>query len=261
MNNAFLKKNLGAQYSVFGDIFPPKAVVPFLPIDGRTAALHVLRDYVCNLVFQRYAGPNVPPTQFTILPANFNIEWPDYVKDEVFPSIAIVSSRADYDVIGLVSYIEEDTIDLYKPGTVLQWQAEYVETINLEIEVSKKSERRAILAGLETAFSPTEQMSGLRFKMPEYYDELVCFTLMRREVMDVPDSARNRRKAQLEMQMRFNIVSLVNTTNSKVYVKVNTDVDQDTMQPVNLSTDPNARSVGIASSFEPPGSMPNPAFR
>lgn len=260
MANEKLKKLLGSQYTIFGDVFPPKAVVPFLSIDGRTAALHVLRDYVCNLEFFRYAGPNVPPTGFSILPANFAIEWPDYTKDEVFPSIAIIPARADYDVIGLVSYIEEDTRDLYKPGTVLQWQAEYVETIQLEIVASKKSERRAILSGIETAFSPTEQMSGLRFRMPEYYDELVCFTLMKRALMDTPDSARNRRVAQVEMQMRFNIVALVNATDTKLQVKVNTDVDMDTMQSVDLSTDPNARTVGIPAADGPPGAMPNPAF-
>src|SRR5208282_3391326 len=202
---------------------------PFLSIDGRTAALHVLREYITNLTFYRFAGPNAPPIAFGIKRENFAIEQPDYVEDEVFPSIAIIADRADYDIIGLVSYVEEDTRDVYGQGTVLQWQSEYTETINLEIYSSKKAERRAILAGLETAFSPTEQYSGLRFKMPEYYDELVCFTLNRREIMDDADSSRNRRKAQLEMEMRFNIVALVNYVDAYPQIKVNVDVDMDTM--------------------------------
>ena len=255
------------QGSPFGEVFPPKASVPFLPIDGRTAALHVLREYVANLQFFRYAGPNAPAKPFSILPANFHIEEEDYVVDQVYPSCAIIADRADYDVIGLVSYIEEETRDLYAQGTVLQWQAEYVETINLEIHASKKSERRAMLAGLETAFSPTEQYSGLRFQMPEYYDELVCFTLMRREVMDTPDSARNRRIAQLEMQMRFNIVALVNYITAIPVVTVNTDVSLDTMQPVDLSQSQNAQTTGdLAASINQTnaqsrsGTIPNPAF-
>lgn len=251
----------------FGEIFPPKAAAPFLSIDGRTAALHVLKTYITNLTFYRYAGPTAPPIAFSIKPANFAIEQPDYVEDEVFPSVAIIADRADYDVIGLVSYIEEDTRDVYAPGTVLQWQSEYVETINLELYASKKSERRAMLAGLETAFSPTEQYSGLRFKMPEYYDELVCFTLNRREIMDDVDSAKNRRKAQLEMEMRFNIVALVNYVDAVPQIKVNVDVDMDTMQPVDLSQSQNAQVTGdlavtINQTLEqsPPGTMPNPAF-
>jgi hypothetical protein len=224
----------------WGETFPPKPNPPVPSLDGRTAALYVLRDYITALTFRRYAGPSAPPIAFKISPANFHVEWPDSNQDEVTPSISVTDDRADYDVIGLVSYIEEDTINLYAPGTVLQWQAEYVETINLEIHTSKKAERRAICAGMEIAFSPTEQMSGVRFQMPLYFDELVCFTLMRRENMDTEDSARNRRVAQIELQMRFNIVQLVNVADMQPSVVVNTDVDQVSNQPIDLTQDPRA---------------------
>lgn len=250
----------------WGAVFPPKAAIPFPAIDGRTAALHVLRDYVCSLTFWRYAGPTKPPTPFQIQSKNFHVEWPDHVADLVFPSIAIVHSRADYDVIGLVSYVEEETQDVYAPNTVLQWQAEYVETINLEIWCAKKSERRALLAGLETAFSPTEQASGLRFKMPEYFGELCVFTIMRREIMDEPDAARNRRRAQIEVEMRFNIVALVNVVDAKPVIKVNVDADIDTGLPVSLGG-PNARlgpdlqaQFNFDQAMQAPGLTPNPAF-
>jgi hypothetical protein len=224
----------------WGEVFPPRAPPPPLSIDGRTAALHILREYVTNLTFYRFMGKGLSPKPFQIPPEHFHIEWPDSTEDMVLPSVAIVHSRADYDVIGLVSYVEENTRDVYAPGTVLQWQAEYVETIQLEIWCSKMSERRAILAGLEVSFSPTEQMSGVRFMMPEYFNELVCFTMMRREIMDEPDSAKNRRKAQLELEMRFNIVTLVNYNTFQPVVKVNTDVDQDTQVPVDLTVVPGA---------------------
>jgi hypothetical protein len=226
----------------WGETFPPKPSPQLsqIAIDGRTAALHVLRDYVTNLIFYRYMGPTAPIKPFQIPPDHFYIEWPDSTEDMVMPSIAIVHDRADYDVIGLVSYIEENTRDVYAPGTVLQWQAEYVETINLEIWASKQAERRGILAGLEISFSPTEQMSGVRFIMPEYFNELVCFTMMRREIMDEPDSARNRRKAQLELQMRFNIVTLINYSELATQVKIDTDVDMDTQIPVDLTQVPGA---------------------
>lgn len=219
----------------FGEVFPPQQAPNPLSIDGRTAALHVLREYLAAQVFFRSMGPNVPPKPFQISEKNIQIEWPDSEYDEVMPSINIRGSRGRYDVIGLVAYIEEDTRDRYAPGTVLQWQAEYVETINIEVWASKKSERRAILAALEPAFSPTEVMSGIRFKMPEYYDELVVFSLNARELMDGENSARDRRSAQLEVEMRHNIVALVNYASLTPSIKVNTDVDLDTMLPVDVS--------------------------
>jgi hypothetical protein len=228
------------QGTPWGEVFPPKPNPANPSLDGRTAALYVLRDYITALVFNRYAGPQAPPIPFTIPPANFYVEWPDSTADMVTPSISVTDDRGDYDVIGLVSYIEEDTVDVYAPGTVLQWQAEYIETINLEVHASKKAERRAICAGLEIAFSPTEQMSGVRFQMPLYYDELVCFTMMRRENMDTEDSARNRRTAQIELQMRFNIVRLVNVLDLQAGYTVNTDVNQVTNQPLDLTQDPNS---------------------
>jgi hypothetical protein len=225
----------------FGETFPPQANPPPPPVDGRTVALNILGDYIAALEFFVPAAVGSPPKLLQIPRNQIHIEWPDHEQDLIYPSITVVQSRADYDVIGLVAYVEETTRDVYAPGTVLQWQAEYVETINLEIEAATKAERRSIISGIETAISPTEQMSGLRFRMPDYFNELVCFTLNRREVMDTPDSAKYRRRAQLEIEMRFNIVSLVNYREFNPVVKVDTDVDVDTGVLVDLSTDPNAQ--------------------
>lgn len=218
----------------FGEVFPPKAPPPPLAINGRTAALHVLRDYITDLTFYRVMAPGQPPTPFKIQEENFHIEWPDSTSDLVFPSIAIIPAPALYNAIGLVSYIEEDTRDLFAPGTVVQWQAEYEENIKLEIWASKSAERRAIIAGLEIALTPTEQMSGIRFYMPEYFNEPVCFILNGITLMDDIDAARNRRRAQLDINMRLNIVALVNYTTLAPSVQVNTDVDQDTNLPVSI---------------------------
>lgn len=231
----------------WGEVFPSKANPPPLAIDGRTAALRVLRDYTCALQFYRENAPGLPPIPFKVDPANFHIEWPSATQAILFPAIAVYTARADYNVIGLVSYVEEDTRDVFAPGTVVQWQAEYVETINLEVWAETKGQRRGLLAALETAFSPTEQMSGLRFDMPEYYNEKVCFTLMRRELMDSGDSGRNRRTAQLEIEMRFNIIALVNYVPLIPQVAINVDVDQSDNLPVDILDDPDARLAGYLS--------------
>jgi hypothetical protein len=233
-----LRKLFPPNLSPFGETYPSRGNPPALAIDGRTAALRLLREYVTELTFYRANQTGLPPIPFQIKPENFHIEWPDTEHELKMPSAVVMQSRGIYDVIGLVGYIQEETRDVFAPGTVVQWQAEYVETVNLEIRASTRAERRAIVAGLEIAISPTEQMSGIRFIMPAYFNQLVCFTLNKRENMDTSDAARYRRAVQLEIEMRFNIVALVNYAPLQPIVKTNTDVDQDTLLPVDLSVGP-----------------------
>lgn len=227
----------------WGETFPPKPNPPPLSFDGRTVALRILRDYITNLDFFLPMGPHLPPKKFKILPQNFQIEWPDHEFDVVFPMAVVVSAPARYDSIGLTAYIEEKTRDVYQKGTVLQWQSEYTETIMLELWASKKAERRSMLAGIETALTPTEQMYGLRFRMPDYFNELVCFTLNGRELLDDPMSAKDRRRVRLMIEMRFNIVALVNYQTLVPIITTNTDVVQPSGIAVDLTSDPNAQTA------------------
>ncbi len=247
---------LGPGLSPWGEVFPPRSNPRSLTIDGRTAALRVLREYITDLTFYRAGDKSGgPPVAFQVKPENFHIEWPDNVVDMVTPSIVVVQgANADYAVVGLDSYVEEDTVDAYAPGTVLQWQSEYTETFNLEIWASSKAERRAIIAGLEVALVPTEQMYGVRFRMPEYFDELVCFTLQRRRLMDTDSSARNRRIAQLEIEMRHNVVALVNYAPMMVQSVVQVDVDY---QGVEVEIDPGDPNAGLVP--DPPDPNVDPA--
>jgi hypothetical protein len=169
-----------------------------------------LRDYISELIFFRAGDIGNPPIPFQIPKKNIHIEWPDNVEDLVFPSLAFLPSKGMYDAIGLTSYIEEETRDVFAPGTVLQWQSEYTETFQIEAWASKKAERRALIACLESDLVPTEQMYGVRFTMPDYYNEQVCFTLMSRTNIDDADSAKNRRRARLDVEMRYTVVRLVN---------------------------------------------------
>lgn len=239
---AHLESLLPANQSPFGKIFPPRDNPPPLAIDGRTAALRVLREYITNQIFYREMGVGRPPKAFQIGVSQFEIEQNDTVKDYVSPSIAIIPGDVTYDAIGLGTYIEEETRDLYSPGTVLQWQSEYTELIKMEITCAYKSERRGMLTALETCLVPTEQMYGVRFKMPEYYEELVCFSLMRRG-LDEGTSHLNRRKAWLEIEMRFNVVALVNYVPLFPTMAVNTDVVQPYDVEVDLQDPNNTRSL------------------
>ncbi len=225
----------------FGEVYPAREPPPQPVVDGRTVALRIFREYLTEIIYRRPDKPKLdgsanPPIEFRITPENIHIEWPDREVNLSFPAIALLagSTPANYDQIGLTGYVEEDTRDKFGKGTVVQWMSEYQENVVLEVWANTKPERRAILAGLEWALSPTEQMYGIRFTMPDYFNELVCFTFKDRAIVDDEDAVRGRRRARITIEMRFTVVALVNYSEGRLQMKVDTDVDQDTNEPVEL---------------------------
>jgi hypothetical protein len=204
----------------FGEVDPPRPRPMGLSTDGRTAAFRVLRRYISELDFYRSMGPGRSPERFRIAEEAFQIEWPDNEVALLMPSLSVTAAAATYDTIGLNAYLEPDSLDVWAPGTMLQQQSEYKETFQLQIWASKRSERRSLFAGLESQLTPTEQMYGLRLRMADYYNQTVCFTLQGRMVTDSEESARDRRTGYLEIEMRFNVVSLVNVTDLTTTVVV-----------------------------------------
>jgi hypothetical protein len=241
----FLLANLGPGLTPWGNVYPPRNLLPiYLPVqDGRTYALEALQAYVAELTFVRPGptpGSRIP---FTIPPERFWIEWPEQVQEMLEPTIAVVHSRGKFLDIGLVNYVEEATADVYLPGTVVQWMSEYRETINLEVWTQEKSQRRAVLAGLETAFSPAEEMTGIRFVLHNYFGQIATFTLNAREVIDDRDSALRRRRAQVELEMRFNVVRLIDKQTLQPVSQTAVNADEWNV-PIDLSSDPDATYVG-----------------
>lgn len=202
----------------FGDVYPPRQRPRLPDVGGRTAALRVLRRYVSELTFFKSAGHGRPPTPFRVPEDRFYIERPDPEVTVLYPSIVVLPGDGTYDVPGLTSYPFEASRDIHGKGTVLQVQSEWKEICNLRLTASSRAERRALVAGLEVAMVPTESFYGIRFRMPDYFGEVVCFTLNGAKYEDDDDAQRNRRFATIEMEMRFNVVALVN------YVGLYTDI-------------------------------------
>jgi hypothetical protein len=218
----------------WGEVFPPKPNPPPLALDGRTIALRIFRQFISELQFFKPGAVGGPAEEFHVCPENILIGWPPNEVEAQFPSIAMLGGPAEYLAIGLGTYIDEDSIGKFAPGTAVQWQTEYSENLTLEIWSDSLPELRAILSGLETGLTPTEQVFGIRFRMPEYYGQIVMFSLMSRENIDDPDAARGRRRARLIVEMRFNIVALVNVLDIRPMTKTEVDVDEDTQIPVTI---------------------------
>jgi len=218
--------------SPWGEVFPARANPPPLSYDGRTVALRTLRRYLSEITFRRSGGRDakgnpLTPIDFKIDEKEIQIGWPDYEKELVFPSLTFLHGPGDYDMIGLTGYVEEETKDRYGRGTVVAWMSEYVETFQIEIWANKRAELRSVLAGIETSLSPTQQMYGLRFTMPDYFGQFVRFTPGKRIEFDEQDSARNRRRARLDVEMAFHVVTLVNYELVRPELRVVVDADLD----------------------------------
>jgi hypothetical protein len=210
----------------FGEIYPPRQNPPPPIVDGRTHALRVLKRYFQELQFNRSGGTDEngvvrPPITFTLPERDIHIEWPDNPEDVHLPAIALLAEdRGQYEAIGMTSYVDEESRNKYGDDTIIIWMSEYQETFVVELWAQTKAQRRAILAGLEVAFSPLQQMAGIRFRMPEYFDQLVCFELQNKEIVEDDLAVRNRRRARLRVLMRFNVVALVNATDFAPVVTV-----------------------------------------
>lgn len=224
MSEAF--KPTGNQYGVGVGMPPGRPAVPSPAVDARTHAMRAFQRFLSTLRFFRAGNVGGDPTCFQVPEADIFIEMPDNVEDLRFPSLAFLPSRANYDSYGLgPAQMMEDTLDVYGPGTTLVQQAEYSETFAVEVWASKKAERRALLAGIETALMSFDDSWALRMRLPDYYDRTAVFALSQREVFDDPDVVRNRRRGHLYVELRVDVVRLVNANELRPYLFTTVDDD------------------------------------
>lgn len=193
----------------WGAVYPrmPGPAVP--AVDGRTAALKRFSDYLACIVFQRLNPPG-PPEAYQLPRDGFFVEWPDEIapEDLKFPAIVFEPGRYTLDPKGFTPAADESSRDVYCPGTVLVSAVEYVERVTLEVWASTRQQRRTILAGIEWALHPVEQMSGVRLRLPDYYGQTVHFDALEGQNIDDEDSGRRRRRSEMVFEMRFDLVTL-----------------------------------------------------
>jgi len=182
-----------------------------------------LFDYIAQLTFFRGGGVGQPPIPFQINRRAMYTEWPDAEVELELPCIALIPGRGAYEPTALTPWVDERTRDVFGNGTVVQaLGTDYSELFQLEIWAATRGERRALVRGLDMAMSPSEDSFGLKLKVPNLYDEIVYFTPMSSTIVDDQDSARNRRKARIEVQLRVPLARLITYTELDARVIVTT---------------------------------------
>lgn len=213
----------------WGKIYPPRSL-PYNPTtDGRSIALSIFRKYLASLRFHLPAGDIVSATnpgqtrELQICEDAIFIEAADSVDIARLPAIVLIPGEGIYDSIGLTNYIDEKTVDVFGVGTAIQSQSEYTETFTLQVWAPTKPVRRALVAGIETSLVPTEDMYGIRFKMPGYWNEMVCFTLKSRTNIDDSLAQTGKLRVNFGIEMRYNVVRLVALNGAQTIIVTEVD--------------------------------------
>lgn len=215
-----------------GDVRPKKTSPRQPTTDGRTAALSTLFDYLAAIRYVRPGDKGGPPIPFSIPRDSFLLDWPDGAEQTTFPSVAALEgSRAERLPNGLTYAIQEDTLNLYAPNTVVLRTDELREEVQLEVWANYRAERRAIVGGIEGAMSPVEGVAALRLKLRDYFDARASFRLLDTMLTGDIDNARGRRRALLTLEMRVVLGVLVNAQMMSAITVLGVDMDPDTGLP------------------------------
>lgn len=205
----------------WSEVYPPHAP-PYTPTtDGRSVALCIFRRYLASLRFHLPTGDRVSATdpgqtrELQVCEDAIFIEAGDASDMAKLPSFVVIPGLGDYAAIGLTTYLDELTEDVFAKGTIIQWLSEYTEHFTLQVWAPSKPIRRAIVAGIEVSLVPTENMYGVRFKMPDYWNETACFTLHSRTNLDDALAQTGKWRVNFGIELRYNVVQLVSVNTLK----------------------------------------------
>lgn len=188
---------------------PPFPAFPLPDFDARTHALRALGQWLSSLRYMRTMAPGQPPQEFAITPDRVFVEMPDNVERVDFPSIGILPGRGQYITRGIGGAdVVEDTEGIAGPGTAMIVPYDYQELITVEGWGSKISERRSIVAAIETAIATYAGTTDLRLVLTEYFGLVATFSLMERENLDDLEVARGRRRVHLYVQLMVPVVRI-----------------------------------------------------
>lgn len=207
--------------SPYGRVWPVRAEKPLPDTDTRTIGLRRLAQFLSLLRFNRRGTIPGQPIEFKVAPENIHIEQPDSEKELKFPAIGILPGRGSTEPMGIgPAKVLEETWNQYQLGTVLVLQGEYIEDITIEVWGTHRAERRALIAGISAALRSSDDSYSTRIRLPEYYDQVVSFSLEGQQHIDDADVVRGRRRGFLFVTMRLPEVQLINVNPLNPFVLV-----------------------------------------
>lgn len=207
---AFQKRDPDIVGDPIGVVFPAMPATTGTGFDAREHALRALKRFIGCLAFERKMARGEPSKRFQIPMDQIHVYQPDDVKDVQFPfAIGIRPSKGNHINVDLgPPDVVDGSEDVFGPGTVLFERSTYCEQIGIEVLGSKHAHRVAMVAGLEEAITMWE--NGIMIlRLPDYYDQLVTFSLVASEYIDDDPVFKNRRRADLYVDMEVPEVSLV----------------------------------------------------
>lgn len=225
----------------WGQVFPPQSMTPAdNAADGRTEALRILARYLSELTFYRAGDKTADLIALQVPLERIFIEMPDNEVDRtIFPAIALLSAGdINEEIVGLGSWIDETSANKYGRNTVLQVNGQFTEDIAIDVLCKTRQERRALRVGINNALNPTEFMAGIRFRMPDYYNQVVTITPTRITLDESMDAAvQGRRGMRIIVSMTYLDVQLVAASPMIPIVTTNVDVESDNVTRIVLDLD------------------------
>jgi hypothetical protein len=185
--------------------------LPLPMVDPREASIRVLRNYLSKVKFKIEDGGG--GTTLQIPESRIFTEWPDaedFLVGDVTIAFLAAEGGAEYGSLGLGGpVLDTDTEDLYAPNTVVFEHSAYTEDLRMRVVCADRVLRRGIIAGIESAMNPFEEVVGLRFWLPDYYGRLARVLLTRGGRIDGEESIKNRRVVDFTLRLYTVCATLV----------------------------------------------------
>jgi hypothetical protein len=184
----------------------PQQQPPNLPHkSARDYALERLFDYLAGVTWRHTGATEDETVAFQIKRCNMFVEQPEGNIKLSFPAIGVLPGEMALlqPSLGFPVLIEEESseCDSVEANTALARIGEWYEEVMLDMWFETRSQRRAVLAGMEgPVFHPNNGV--LYLTLPDYFNRIVEFRFISCRRFDGDIAVRNRREAQVKLGMR-----------------------------------------------------------
>lgn len=184
------------------ELRPLVPIAPACQLDPKTAAqLAIFRVMAGMTMFSidvtsAAKGKGFKGREFTWEKVAFDSFF--FEEDAAYPNASIVPEAEmsyELDARGLMSEIDEKTVDKYAPGTAVVSPTDMVGIFRIETELAKREDRSGVHAGIVSAFAmePNALLPNRRVVIPEYFERTCRLELLGVDEPTTPDLVKQGR--------------------------------------------------------------------